>query len=182
MLIYGNEVILGAAMNKHFFVFVALPSRIDDDGTCVINSWKKSIRVFVLFSLVNALFFILISNILFRIANEESLFKFIIIALPIVFIMNLVSIYFSLRKNRLEMDSSGLTVYLDKKTHIIDWQDVTGVELSKQKRSGTTRAGDYYKVFFDDKTGYPFNDILVEKTDDIEMDLSRYYKVKSDNF
>ena len=169
-------------MIKYLFVFYAMPSRIDDDGTCVINSWRKSIRVFVLYSLVSALFFILLSNILFRIANEESLFKFIIIAMPIVFIMNLVSIYFSLRKNRLEMDSSGITVYLDKKTHRIDWQDVTGVELSKQKRSGTTRTGDYYKVFFEDKTGYPFNDILVEKTQDVELDIARYYKEKSDSF
>ncbi len=169
-------------MNKHFFTFIALPSGVKDDGTCVINSWKKSLRIFAIYSLASAFVFVLVTTSIMSYVNEESLIKFIYIAMPIAFVINLLSGYFTLRKNKLELDSSGITVYLEKKTYFIDWQDVTGVELSKTKRSGMTRAGDYYKITYEDKTGYPFNDILAEKTEELEWDIQRYFKKRNEGF
>ncbi len=169
-------------MNKYFFIFYALPSGINDDGTCVINSWKKSVGVYAVTSLIGAFLFLVVSNRFLNYANEMSLFKYAIIILPIVFIVNLSSVYFTLRKNRLEMDSSCLTVYLAKNTHSIDWRDVSDITISPQKRSGFTRQGEYYKITYEDKMGYPFNDILAEKTPELEMDIARYYKKGNEGF
>ncbi len=148
-----------------------------------IISWKKAftmIATIALFSNIMAVGLISYFMSISQYAQQNRLLTIVMVVWVMSEVVGLLFLAHSLKKKRVDVDAFGLLVHINKDIYSLDWKDVSGIEITKQKMTQERKAGEYYKISLVDNEDFPYSEIFVEKTKQLEEEMGLYYKGKFD--
>ncbi len=148
-----------------------------------IDSWEKAtMKIVKSFLGIDAIFLIVIIEGAVTGSNKNfvsGILKWIIIAL-IVEVM-LAFLYLLLRKKkRIEIDRSGISVYMYSQKTSVNWEEVVDVETKNKGNGGAIR--EYIRFIVKDKESIPFSSLYAEKTKKLERAVEEFYKKENEEF
>lgn len=157
-----------------------MSTSIEEEKVSVtIISWKKAlIGATKLILVLDILLIALILYVFSLLQDPTTIFRFKIIVV-VGLIGQVGAMIFmapSLRKKRVDVDSSGVFMHFGKLNRKIDWRDVISIEISNEKRTLERKVIDYYKITVADIEDFRYNEIFAEKTKKLEAELATHYR------